>query len=155
LLAQELHDVTAKQSQSFMGILHYIRYPNGGPRPTKPDEDVKKIHWAISFAMILITWGSAELAKRRRTLTAADWLVILGNCVIAMLLIVPMSHMHYYAMMLVPVAGLWLWSLSHRPGEALASRGMLTVLIAWGTLNAIPVLPGDFCLWLREIGLAT
>jgi hypothetical protein len=154
-LAQELHDMTAKQSQSFMGILHYTRYQTeaDGPRPAKADADVKMIHFAISGMMVLAMWGAAEWARRKGSLTPAEWLVILGNFSTAMLLIVPMSHMHYYCMMLPHVAGLWLYSMSRRPADSFVDRKMLTILIAWGVANTLPLFP--YCNVLGEYGVAT
>jgi len=154
-LAKELHDVTAKQSQSFMAVLHYTRYPNDGPvpRPSKPDADLKAVHFAIGGAMVLACWGAAELARRRGNLSPAEWLVILGNFSTAMLLIVPMSHMHYYCMMLPHVAGLFLLGMTRDACRATGSKRMLVILIAWGALNSVPLLPG--CYFLGDYGFAT
>jgi hypothetical protein len=152
-LAEELHDMTAKQSQSFMAVLHYMRYPQGGPRPQKPDADVKTIHFAISGLMVLACWGAAESAKRKSNLLPSQWLVILGNFSTAMLLIVPMSHMHYYCMMLPHVAGLYLYGMATHPHRVTGNPRIMRILIAWGVLNAVPLLPG--CTILNDYGFAT
>lgn len=83
----------------------------------------------------------------------AQWLVILGNFSTAMLLIVPMSHMHYYCMMLPHIAGLYLYGMSTHPDRVTGSPRMLAILITWGILNAVPLLPG--CNFLGEYGFAT
>jgi hypothetical protein len=172
-LAEELHDMTAKQSQSFMAVLHYMRYPQGGPRPQKPDADVKTVHFAISGLMVLLAWGAAEFSKAggrrppelasagghsppaftQTPLLPSQWLVILGNFSTAMLLIVPMSHMHYYCMMLPHVAGLLLYGMSTHPDRVTGNPRILAIVIAWGVLNAVPLLPG--CTILNDYGFAT
>jgi alpha-1,2-mannosyltransferase len=152
-LAEELHDMTAKQSQSFMAVIHYMRYPQGGPRPQKPDADAKAIHFAMSGLMVLLAWGAAERAGRKSNLLPSQWLVILGNFSTAMLLIVPMSHMHYYCMMLPHIAGLYLLGMATHPGRVGGSPRITAVLVAWGALNAVPLLPG--CTILNDYGFAT
>ena len=72
-----------------------------------------------------------------------------------MMLITPISHLHYYAMVLPLVCGLWLRGLAMRPGAIAADRRTTWVLAAWGIVTTIPALPGPSFEWLRDAGFAT
>jgi hypothetical protein len=122
-----------------------------GTRPGAFDPAAKLIHWATGGGLLVLTL----LAARRLTAEPADQLVYLGCLCVLMLLLTPVSHMHYYAMAMPLVCGLWLRSLAARPAGVTADPVTLAVLAAWGLLTAIPLLPGPVFDRLRECGFAT
>jgi hypothetical protein len=144
--------MTAKPSQSFMAILHYTKYPSPDGRPNQPEKLTKLIHWSISFGIIVVTlWAAIRLP---RPMQAPQALVFLGALVVAMIMIVPMSHMHYYSIVHPCAAGLWLRSVSRHPNAPCGDPATLTGLLAWMVLSSIPLFPGETCAWLRDHGLA-
>ena len=89
------------------------------------------------------------------TLSDADSLVILGGLCAVMLHLTPVSHMHYYALGLPLVAGLWLRSLSLHPGSLGGDRSTRLALIAWGAVTALPLFPGPTFDAFRSFGIGT
>jgi hypothetical protein len=150
--AVELTNTTATDSQSFQAVIHNIRNPNKATRPPVADRLTRLTHWAVGGLMTLVT---VLAAWRRPRTEPAEQLVFLGCLCVVMLLLTPVSHMHYYAMALPLVAGLWLKALAARPERAFVGGRVLGVLSAWGVLTAIPLLPYEPTAWLREMGLAT
>ncbi len=71
------------------------------------------------------------------------------------MLLTPISHMHYYAMVLPLACGLWLRGLARRPGEVWADTRTTAVLVAWGLATTIPIFPGPLFDRLRECGFGT
>jgi hypothetical protein len=69
-----------------------------------------------------------------------------------MLLVTPVSHMHYYAMAMPLVCGLWLRGMAKRPGGIGTDRFTLAVLTAWGASTALPLFPWEFPTFLRQAG---
>ena len=151
-LAKELHNMTAKPSQSFMAILHYMQYPTTDNRPNEPDAATKRAHWILSFILIV---GTLVVGFRMpRPMPADDALVFLGALIIAMLLVVPMSHMHYYAIIHPAAAGIWLRSMKRSPGAVCGDPYTLAGLLCWMILTTIPLLPGELCIYFRYQGMA-
>ncbi len=153
LLAKELHNMTAKDSQSFVATLHYWRYPDVATRPDVPDADTRRWHWLLSGLTILVTVAAGERLRRRRP-TPSDWLVFLGCLIAVMLLVVPVSHFHYYAIVTPFVAGLVCRSLANDPRRAIPDPRTLAVLIAWALATSVPLLDFKFCETLRTSGVA-
>ena len=121
-------------------------------RPPEYSPPTRAAHWATGGLMALVT-----LLAGWRWLgpTAADRLILLGCLTVVMILLTPVSHMHYYAMAFPLVAGLWLRGLSVRPGSVTADPRATAALAAWGLLTALPLLPGEPFDRLREAGLGT
>jgi len=118
-MGKDLTETTATDSQSFVAAMHHIRHRDlpREDRPTNAAKDIRLVHWAISGALTLIT---LYVAWRRLTPEPKDQLVFFG-CLCALLMVVsPISHMHYYAMVLPLVSALWLRSLHERPGAIAA-----------------------------------
>lgn len=152
LLATELHNMTAKDSQSFVATLHYWRYPDHANRPHHPDPDARRWHLILSAAVVGATAAAGERLRRRGG-TPAEWLVLLGCLVAAMLLAVPVSHFHYYAIMVPFVAGLVCRGIERTPGRALPDRVTLAAVVAWGLATGLPLFDGPFAP-LRNAGVA-
>ena len=147
--ARELTNATATDSQSFQAALHNWRYPDRLARPAHADPDTRLAHWGIAAGLTLAT---VLVALRRRPTAPGDQLVLLGGLVTLMLLITPVSHMHYYAYGLPLVCGVWLKGMAERPGAVSPGRGPILVLAAWGVATALPLFPGDWAEDLRLYG---
>ncbi len=148
--ARELTDATATDSQSFQAVLHNLRHPDPAARPPQPEPSTRLAHWAIGGLMTLVT---VAVAWRRPKPDPADQLIFLGCLCTVMLLVTPVSHMHYYAMALPLVAGLWLKGLAQRPGRATAGGRVIAALVTWGVLTAVVLLPYPVVVTLRDAGL--
>jgi alpha-1,2-mannosyltransferase len=149
---KELTGAVATDSQSFQSVFHVWQYPDRASRPREVAKHTRLAHWLLGGLMILV---SMIVAWRNQTNTPASQLVYLGLLCVLMLLLTPVSHMHYYAMAWPLVAGLWYLSLSQRPGQILADRLTCVALLAWCILTSLPLFPGDTLLFLRDAGLAT
>lgn len=148
----ELTGASATYSQSVRGAVNAWIHPD---RETRPAEVAPAAKWAHLVSAAVMVGLTLVAARRRLTPEPADQLVFLGCLCTLMMLVTPVSHMHYYAMVLPLVCGLWLRSLAMRPGAACADRATLAVLVAWGLLTAVPLLPGVVFDWLRECGFGT
>lgn len=150
--AEELTNTTSTDSQSFAAAIHAWIHPDRLTRPTRATKETTLAHWAIGGTMTLVT---LLFAWRRLSNAPADRLLFLGCLCVVMMLLTPVSHMHYYALAFPLVSGLWLKGLLERPSPIAAGPGTFLVLVTWGILTAVPLLPGEACERLREAGLGT
>lgn len=150
--AEELTETTATDSQSFQAALHHVRHLDQAKwqRPPHAGREARLGHWAIALGL---TAATLLAARRRLTPDPADQLVFLGCLCAVMMLVTPVSHMHYYAFVLPAVAALWLKGLAVRPGGATADARTTAVLAAWAVATALPLFPGSAFELLRECGL--
>jgi hypothetical protein len=148
--AEELHGAKATDSQSVRAAVQAWLYPDRDARPDEPDPRATAAHWVSGGVMLGLT---AWVGARRLTPAPADRLAYLGCLCGLMLLLTPVSHMHYYAFALPLAAGLWLRGLAARPGACSADPRTTLALAAWGVLTAVPLLPGPVFDRLRECGL--
>jgi alpha-1,2-mannosyltransferase len=153
LLARELHNLTAKDSQSIMAILHFIQYPSYLGRPDTPSAATKMWHWGLCGAMLLMTICVTIAANRRHSFTSAQWLIVLGCLIVVMLVTVPTSHMHYYAIVLPMLVGLTIHAMRDRT-RAVPAWPTLTLLIFWGVAVGLCTLDDGIFETLRHYGLA-
>lgn len=147
--AKELTDATATDSQTIQAVIHNLRHPDRATRPAQADRATKLAHWGIGGFLTLLT---AVVAWRRLGPAPGEQLVFLGCLNVLMLLVTPVSHMHYYAMAMPLVAGLWLRGLANRPDAVSAGAGTVWVLVAWGVLTAVPLFPWELTSWMRDTG---
>ena len=148
----ELHGAKATDSQSVQAAVHAWLYPDPATRPDTVDPVAKRVHLAVGGLMLAVTLVAG---LRRLTPAPADQLVFLGCLCALMMLLTPVSHMHYYAMVLPLVCGLWLRGLAARPGAVAADRRTTLVLAVWGIATALPLFPGPVFDRLRECGFGT
>ena len=148
--AEELHGAKATDSQSVRAAVQAWLHPDPDARPDEPDPRAKAAHWLSGGLMLLVTLA---VGARRLTPAPADRLIYLGCLCVLMLLLTPVSHMHYYAFALPLVAGLWLRGMAARPGAVAADGRTAAVLAAWGLCTAVPLFPGPVFDRLRECGL--
>jgi hypothetical protein len=144
---RELHGANSTHSQSVQAAIHTWMYPDRGSRPDVVAPIAKWIHVLSSAAMLAITLLTA---RRRLTANPIDQLLFLGCLCALMMLITPISHLHYYAMVLPLISGLWLRHLSDG-----GNRRTAAMLTAWGIITAIPAIPEPHFEWLREAGFGT
>jgi len=152
LLAKELHNMTAKDSQSFVATLHYWRYSDTATRPAAPDPDTRAAHWLLSALSIGVT-VLVGMRLRRGQPAASDWLVFLGCLIAVMLLVVPVSHFHYYAILTPLAAGLVCRSLANDPRRAVPDSATLAVLTLWALATSVPLLDFAICERMRTGGV--
>jgi len=149
--AHELTKTTATDSQSFQAAIHHVLYLDRekADRPAHASANTRLAHWGISGVLTAIT---LLVARRRLGPTPADQLVFLGCLCGLMMVVTPVSHMHYYALVLPLVAGLWLRSLADRPEAVWADARTTTALAVWGIMTALPLFPGPVFVIIRECG---
>ncbi|QDU23176.1 glycosyltransferase family 87 protein [Urbifossiella limnaea] len=148
--AKELHGAAATDSQSVLAAVHAWQHPDPAARPDQPGRAAKVAHLAVSGTMLLVT---AWVGFRRAGPAPADQLVLFGGLCAVMMLMTPVSHMHYYAFVLPLACGLWLRGLAARPGALTADARTTTALAAWAIITAVPLFPGPVFDRLREGGL--
>ncbi|MBY0513181.1 MAG: DUF2029 domain-containing protein [Gemmataceae bacterium] len=150
-VGKALTETTATDSQSFQAAIHHLRHWDlpREERPLNASPGTRLAHLAISGALTLATlW----VAYRRLTPDPSDQLVFFG-CLCGLLMVVaPVSHMHFYAFVLPLVAGLWLRGLALRPGEVSAPLKTTLAVAGWGVATALPLFPGVPFDQLRECG---
>jgi alpha-1,2-mannosyltransferase len=148
---KELHGANSTHSQSVQAAVHCWMYPDRDTRPNAAAPVAKAAHLVSALAML----ATMVLAGRRLTSHPVDQLLYLGCLCVLIMLITPISHLHYYMMVMPLVCGLWLRSLAMRPGEAVADARTTWVLACWGVVTAAPMLPGMPFEWLRSAGFGT
>ncbi|MBX9625453.1 MAG: DUF2029 domain-containing protein [Gemmataceae bacterium] len=151
---KELTKTTATDSQSFQAALHHLRHSHleRKDRPDHADGATRAAHWVIGG---LLTGITLLVARRRLTADPADQLVLFGSLSTLMTIVTPVSHMHYYAFVLPLASGLWVRSVSRRPGAAGADGWTIAALAGWAGATALPLFPGWPFDQLREYGFAT
>jgi alpha-1,2-mannosyltransferase len=151
---KELTKTTATDSQSFQAAIHHLRHSHleRKDRPDHADGVTRAAHWVVSG---LLTGITLLVARRRLTADPADQLVLFGSLSALMTIVTPVSHMHYYAFVLPLASGLWVRSVSRRPGAAVADGWTIAALAGWAVATALPLFPGWPFDQLREYGFAT
>ena len=150
--AKELTSTAATDNQSFAAIIHNLRHPDRASRPLDADRLTKFMHLlvAVALAGICLVVGWRNLGEH-----PADRLVYFGAVALLMMLMSPVSHMHYYVFALPLVVGLWGRSLAQRPGAVFADRRTLSLLFAWGIITGFALLPISWLRDARSFGLCT
>lgn len=96
--SRELTSVNGTDSQTFRALLHNNIYRVSWARPAEADLPVSLAHWILGAITTLIT-----LWTFRRRGTDADEVIFGGSLLVLMILVSPVSHLHYFAF-LVPLA---------------------------------------------------
>ena len=148
--AKELTNTTATDNQSFASVIHCMRNSDRDTRPPVADALTRRAHMAIGMVLLLTT---AWVGWRQKSLSAADDLILLGCFSAVMMLITPVSHMHYYVLVLPLVAGLAARGLIARPASILPDSTTMIALVLWSVFTTVPLV--DEFLVLREFGMGT
>jgi hypothetical protein len=148
----ELHGTNSTFSQSVRAAVHTWMYPNPS---TRPDAFAPVATWAHLFSSIALIGFTLLMFRRRLTPQPADQLLALGSLCSLMMLLTPVSHLHYHAYSLPLVAGVWLKDLADRPGAVSPRRGTAQLLIAWAAITTLPALPLAPFEWSRTAGFGT
>lgn len=139
--AQELTNINGTDHQSIGAILHNYQYwGNLANRPAQPDTWVRVGHWAIGGLLTLLTlWA----AGGKRDDDPVRMLLFLGSLFVLMIVISPLSHLHYFAMALPLMTALhaasleWRktlmpsWTTSAALALACAAYAFPTILTGW------------------------
>ncbi len=149
--AVELTSAVSTDSQSFQAVYHNWQHSDPATRPAEFAPVTRLAHWSIGGLLTVVTLAAGWFGRQDRPAA----LVFLGCLCTVMMLLTPVSHMHYYALPLPLVAGLWLGELARRPGTAVVGGPVVWALVGWGLLTALPLLPGPTFELLRDRGLGT
>jgi alpha-1,2-mannosyltransferase len=147
--SQELTNANATDSQSILAAVHAWKHPNSDLRPGQADGTTKVIHWAAALFFLAGTFCCALRAGR----DVLSQMLIYGQFGALLVLVTPVSHMHYYAFLLPLVCGLWLKGIAGDSARVLPVRECLLPLVFWGILTSVPLFPGPEFLFLRQRGL--
>jgi hypothetical protein len=146
--ADELIEVTATDSQSFVAALHNTLHLDRNHRPRSAAPAVRRAHWMIGATFTLLTLVAARWRRREPAPTAP---LFLGALTLVMILSSPVCHTHYFTLSLPLVMGLLArqWQQS---GTTAIGPGLKTLLTIQIIGNTLPLLPPFEV--LKDIGLA-
>jgi hypothetical protein len=136
--AKEMFHVLKTDNQSIQAVLHAWQNWGETDAPAQPNGPTRAIHWIIGFGFTGVTLASVW----RRRFESTEILLLLSSLVVVMLLISPMSHLHYYCLTLPLVMALlneaWVSPTCKRgfwPGNGLAA--MLALHVVGGAFPLI------------------
>lgn len=144
----DLIGLSSANSQSLLGVVHSLRYPDREHRPDQPDRSTRLLAWGVGGLMALVT---LTVASRRRGEPGAD-LTAFGMLIVVMLLLVPTCHPHYLCHWLPLALALVAVDLEKNGNQGL-SPGLIAVLAFNPIANGLTSVPGLEP--LRDFGLAT
>jgi hypothetical protein len=150
--ANELTNVTATDSQSFLAVLHNTRYLDRASRPPTAAGWVRLAHWCLGGMLTLLLLIAAGTRRH-----GAAEVVLLGNLIILMALLSPVCHLHYFALLVPAAMGLVAVAWERRgvsppvppPLVSIRLRLLFFLVIV---ANILPRIPGLEL--LRDAGLA-
>ena len=148
----ELINALSTSGQSIQYVIHNWRHPDEATRPPDYEPISKRIHWAVSFVLLAVT---AVAIHRTRKDDAGRRLIAFGGLAVVMILMSPVSHLHYQAFALPLVAGLWLTAMAERPGRLAPGGATMFVLASWGLVIGTSMLPIPTWKELRPFGTCT
>lgn len=131
--AHELTGVNGTDSQTFTALLHNNLYPDPNQRPCQADAPVRMAHWILAA----LTTGVTLLTFRHRD-SDANEVLFGGTLTLLMILISPVSHLHYFAFLVPLFAGLF---FLHRGEEPYPSVRILVPVFLCGIIILCASLP--------------
>lgn len=146
--ATELFEVTSTDSQSLQAIIHNWIYQDRWTRPAYVSALIRGIHYAVGGLLTLITLLAFGRRQRRSALALV---IFLGALTFNMLLLSPVTHLHYLCLCLPLVMGLWAAVLERGFFSAFQMRCSFLLVVFCGA-GIIPTVPGMET--MRDIGLA-
>lgn len=146
--ADELIEVTATDSQSFLAAIHNTLHLDRNQRPKTASATVRRAHWLLGAAFTLLTLLAARSRRQEAGLAPV---LFLGALTLIMILCSPVCHTHYFVLSLPLVMGLLARDWQRR-GTTDLSPGLTSLLALQIVGNTLPLLP-PFEI-LKDIGLA-
>ncbi|MBI2903608.1 MAG: DUF2029 domain-containing protein [Candidatus Methylomirabilis oxyfera] len=135
---RELFGMTSTTSQSPLAVLHNSLYASldRAARPPQPAPGTRLTHYLVGGLLTLVTLRAA--GGRRSNLAAAE-VVFLGLLTLVMLLVIPVSHLHYFSLAVPLVMGLMALEAEapHR-----SARPLWVVAAIFLVATTLPFLPG-------------
>lgn len=140
--ANELIRITATDNQSFKATLHNTLWLNT-PREDRPGEAatwVRAAHWGLMLVMLGVTvWAAGRKGMRAaKGLGYALWVSLLIEL---MLLFSPVTHLHYFMLLIPPVMVLLMWDRERR-GRVGISLDVLLLMLGVFIGGLLPRIPG-------------
>jgi hypothetical protein len=145
--ADELIEVTATDSQSFLAVLHNSLHLDRDQRPKTASAAVRRAHWLIGGTFTLLTL----LAAGRRHESGPATVLFLGALTLLMILCSPVCHTHYFTLSLPLVMALLALAGQGR-GRRTSGVGLKSLLVLQLVGNTLPLLPPLEL--LKDTGLA-
>jgi hypothetical protein len=174
--AKELTSIVSTSNASPMAVLHNIQYseiPQRAARPEQADKWVRLSHWGFGFFITLATVVAAGWRRDKGWLFFRPWsdgagpatdehelnrryrdAVFLAALTLCMIIISPVSHMHYPAIGIVPIM-LLMWAQWGRRGFDSLSRPTMALFWFFFASHVVTIL-GDsvgFLAWTRDYGV--
>lgn len=153
--AEEVLNVTATDSQSFLAMIHNTTYLE---RETRPRQASSLTRWlarlasgTLLLAVLAASWRFIGPRGANPSADAPATVVAWGALVEVMLLASPVCHLHYFSLSMPLVAGLIAvaWKNQRRPALGVPLSMLIALNIA---ANTVPHFPG-LEVW-RDVGLA-
>jgi hypothetical protein len=136
--SEELLATTATHNQAFVAVIHNLANPDPKARPLNASPAVRAAHWLLGGALTLLTLLAAGGRRAERGSAVP---LVLGALVLNMLLLSPVGHPHYYALLVLLPMGLLAGTPKTDPQAG--ATGWLGLLLAGYAVAAIlPALPG-------------
>lgn len=146
--ARELMDMTSTDNQSLQALIHNVTHPDRWTRPDRVSPMVRFLHYAIGGLLTLITlqafWRNPQAGGLER-------LLLLGALSVNMLLVSPVTHLHYLCLCLPLALGILVSALERGQVMCHGMRWQFAVALffACGLMPALPYLEGT-----RDAGVA-
>jgi hypothetical protein len=136
--ATELIDATATHSQSFQTVLHKTLHLGAAVVPPRPSPAVRLLHWLLGGLMTAWTLWLGRRGFRDNGLSLA---ALTGALVVAMLLVSPVCHLHYFVLLapLLMLVLAWCSSQATRGQQALAGAVLALGVVAAVLAQVPPV----------------
>jgi hypothetical protein len=145
-LASELLDSKNNDSQSLQSAWHNSLHLNPYTRPPEPSLPVKLTALGVCGLLTLLTL----LAAGRRPGSAPATVLFFGALLAVMLLVCPVSHTHYFCLLIPLIMGLLTSRWAQRKDLSMGA-GLTLLLVLNGAVYILFSLPGLEV--LRDVGL--
>jgi hypothetical protein len=143
--AKELTGVTTTSSQSIQSVLHNIHYPNPADRPMTLATSERAGHWAIAAVLV----GALAWLGGRRPAAPRNEVAFAGALCVAMVVICPVCHLHYFVFAIPLVTAIWCGPRSR------GTTALLIVFTAVHALSLFPIAVPGGSMAIREFGATT
>jgi hypothetical protein len=143
----ELMWIPATDSQSLMAMIHNTLHLDRMTRPFEISPQVRLAHWLSGALLVGVTLLAARPAANEHRMRP---LLLLGALSLIMLLLSPVSHLHYFCLALPLVMGLIAYDWQ-RQGTMHVGLGLMLVLVVFFVVNVVPHVPGTDM--IRDLGL--